>query len=62
MPLYVFECPTCHTTSEVLTRTLDYEVPLCPTCLTPTEKKMSSFHIRGPWKWYKADDYGRAGR
>ena len=61
-PIFEFECPKCHEVSEILARTLECQIPLCPSCLTPTEKKLSTYHIRGKWRWYKESDYGRAGR
>jgi len=60
MPIYEFECPKCKREEEVITKV---NVKLnCPDCDIQMRKKVSAFHIRGIWRWYKSSDYGAAGR
>jgi putative FmdB family regulatory protein len=62
MPLYEFVCPQCQTKSEIITKSLEFQTPTCPKCLAPTKRILSPALIKGPFRWYKSTDYGRAGR
>jgi putative FmdB family regulatory protein len=60
MPLYEYECTTCHKHTEKIQKFSDPEITICPHCGGPLERVLSapavSFKGHG---WY-ADGYGNA--
>jgi putative FmdB family regulatory protein len=60
MPLYEYECTTCHKHTEKIQKLSDPEITICPHCGGPLERVLSapavSFKGHG---WY-ADGYGNA--
>jgi putative FmdB family regulatory protein len=60
MPLYEYECTTCHKHTEKIQKFSDPEITVCPHCGGPHERVLSapavSFKGHG---WY-ADGYGNA--
>jgi putative FmdB family regulatory protein len=60
MPLYEYECTTCHKHTEKIQKFSDPEITVCPHCGGPLERVLSapavSFKGHG---WY-ADGYGNA--
>ena len=60
MPLYEYECITCHKHTEKIQKFSDPEITICPHCGGPLERVLSapavSFKGHG---WY-ADGYGNA--
>jgi putative FmdB family regulatory protein len=60
MPLYEYECTTCHKHTEKIQKFSDPEITICPHCGGPLERVISapavSFKGHG---WY-ADGYGNA--
>ncbi|HEY1993736.1 MAG TPA: zinc ribbon domain-containing protein [Edaphobacter sp.] len=60
MPLYEYECTTCHKHTEKIQKFSDPEITVCPHCGGPLQRVLSapavSFKGHG---WY-ADGYGNA--
>jgi putative FmdB family regulatory protein len=60
MPLYEYECTTCHKHTEKIQKFSDPEITVCPHCGGPLDRVLSapavSFKGHG---WY-ADGYGNA--
>jgi putative FmdB family regulatory protein len=59
MPLYEYECQSCHLRFERIQKFSDPLVSTCPTCGGPVQKLLSTsaFHLKGSG-WY-ATDYRR---
>lgn len=49
MPIFDYECPTCHTKIEVLQRSTDEEKKECPNCSSLMKKQIghSNFQLKG---------------
>ena len=60
MPLYEYECTTCHRRTEKIQKFSDAELPICPHCGGPLERTITApaFQFAGGG-WYK-DGYGNA--
>jgi len=60
MPIYVWQCKDCGHEQEVIQKLLD-PVPVCPTCRTPMEKKLTvaGFRLKGDG-WYVTDFKGKS--
>ena len=60
MPLYEYECTTCHRRTEKIQKFSDAELTICPHCSGPLERTITapSFQFAGGG-WYK-DGYGSA--
>ena len=59
MPLYEYECDSCHNEIELIQKVDDEPVEECPHCHEHSLKKkpsLNSFHLKGGG-WYK-DGYG----
>lgn len=57
MPIYEYECVSCHHTMEVLQKISDTPLSDCPACNTPELKKKVSaagFRLKGSG-WYETD-------
>ncbi len=61
MPLYEYECQSCHRRLEIIRKFSDPPLEVCPHCGGRLEKLISSpaFHLKGSG-WY-ATDYARKG-
>jgi putative FmdB family regulatory protein len=61
MPLYEYECQSCHRRLEKIQKFSDPPLEVCPHCGGRLEKMISSpaFHLKGSG-WY-ATDYARKG-
>jgi putative FmdB family regulatory protein len=61
MPIYEYECVSCHHHFENFQRSKSDEVTDCPKCGSDIERKMSltSFSLKGGG-WYK-DGYAKSG-
>ena len=60
MPLYEYECSTCHKRTEKIQKFSDPEITICPHCGGPLERTITApaFQFAGGG-WYK-DGYGNA--
>jgi putative FmdB family regulatory protein len=60
MPLYEYECSTCHRRTEKIQKYSDAELTVCPHCGGPLERTITApaFQFAGGG-WYK-DGYGSA--
>ena len=60
MPLYEYECATCHKRTEKIQKFSDPEITICPHCGGPLERTITApaFQFAGGG-WYK-DGYGNA--
>jgi putative FmdB family regulatory protein len=60
MPLYEYECTTCHRRTEKIMKYSDAELTICPHCGGPLERTITApaFQFAGGG-WYK-DGYGNA--
>jgi putative FmdB family regulatory protein len=60
MPLYEYECKTCHKRTEKIQKFSDAEITICPHCGGPLERTITApaVHFAGGG-WYK-DGYGSA--
>jgi len=60
MPLYEYECATCHKRTEKIQKFSDPEITICPLCGGPLERTITApaFQFSGGG-WYK-DGYGNA--
>ena len=60
MPLYEYECTTCHKHTEKIQKFSDPEITICPHCGGPLQRVISApaFALKGGG-WY-ADGYGSA--
>ena len=60
MPLYEYECATCHKRTEKIQKFSDAEITICPHCGGPLERTITApaFQFAGGG-WYK-DGYGNA--
>jgi putative FmdB family regulatory protein len=60
MPLYEYECTTCHRRTEKIQKFSDPELTICPHCGGPLERTITApaFQFAGGG-WYK-DGYGNA--
>jgi putative FmdB family regulatory protein len=60
MPLYEYECKTCHKRTEKIQKFSDPEITVCPYCAGELERTITapSFQFAGGG-WYK-DGYGSA--
>ena len=60
MPLYEYECTTCHRRTEKIQKFSDAELTICPHCGGPLERTITApaFQFAGGG-WYK-DGYGNA--
>jgi putative FmdB family regulatory protein len=60
MPLYEYECTTCHRRTEKIQKYSDAELTVCPHCGGPLERTITApaFQFAGGG-WYK-DGYGSA--
>jgi putative FmdB family regulatory protein len=60
MPLYEYECSTCHRRTEKIQKYSDAELTICPHCGGPLERTITApaFQFAGGG-WYK-DGYGSA--
>jgi len=60
MPLYEYECTTCHRRTEKIQKYSDAELTICPHCGGPLERTITApaFQFSGGG-WYK-DGYGNA--
>jgi putative FmdB family regulatory protein len=60
MPLYEYECATCHKRTEKIQKFSDPEITICPLCGGPLERTITApaFQFAGGG-WYK-DGYGNA--
>ena len=56
MPIYEYQCASCHKVHEVLQKFSDAPLAACPECDSPVEKlmSMSSFALKGTG-WYTTD-------
>src|SRR6185295_10528101 len=61
MPLYEYECQSCHRRLEIIRKFSDPPLEVCPHCGGRLEKMISSpaFHLKGSG-WY-ATDYAKKG-
>jgi len=61
MPLYEYECQSCHRRLEIIRKFSDPPLEVCPHCGGRLDKLISSpaFHLKGSG-WY-ATDYARKG-
>lgn len=57
MPVYEYECQSCHEITEIWQGISDAPLPSCPTCSNPVKKiiSQSTFALKGKG-WY-ADGY-----
>jgi putative FmdB family regulatory protein len=60
MPLYEYECTSCHKRTEKIQKFSDPEITVCPYCAGPLERVLSApaFSFNGGG-WF-ADGYGNA--
>jgi len=60
MPLYEYECATCHKRTEKIQKFSDPEITICPHCGGPLDRTITApaFQFAGGG-WYK-DGYGNA--
>jgi putative FmdB family regulatory protein len=60
MPLYEYECTSCHRRTEKIQKFSDAELTICPYCSGPLERTITAaaFSFQGGG-WYK-DGYGSA--
>jgi len=56
MPLYEYECQSCHSHHEFMQKFSDEPMSTCPSCQGPLKKLMSlaSFSLKGSG-WYSTD-------
>jgi putative FmdB family regulatory protein len=59
MPLYEYECDTCHHRFEVIQRYADALIATCPKCGGPVQKLMSSPAIQFKGSGFYITDYAR---
>jgi putative FmdB family regulatory protein len=60
MPLYEYECTTCHKHTEKIQKFSDPEITLCPHCGGPLERVISAPAIAFKGGGWYADGYGNA--
>ncbi|MFL6231721.1 MAG: FmdB family zinc ribbon protein [Thermoanaerobaculia bacterium] len=62
MPIYEYECLSCHKRTEVLQRMNDAPLAACPSCGAEVKKLISapSFQLKGSG-WYATDYGGKKG-
>ena len=60
MPLYEYECATCHRHTEKIQKFSDPEITICPHCGGPLERVLSAPAISFKGGGWFADGYGNA--
>jgi putative FmdB family regulatory protein len=60
MPLYEYECTTCHKHTEKIQKFSDPEITICPHCGGPLERVISAPAIAFKGGGWYADGYGNA--
>ena len=60
MPLYEYECTTCHKRTEKIQKFSDPEITVCPKCGGPLERVLSAPAISFKGGGWYADGYGNA--
>ena len=60
MPLYEYECTTCHKHTEKIQKFSDPEITICPHCGGPLERVLSAPAIAFKGGGWYADGYGNA--
>jgi putative FmdB family regulatory protein len=60
MPLYEYECTTCHKHTEKIQKFSDPEITICPHCGGPLERVISAPAISFKGGGWYADGYGNA--
>jgi putative FmdB family regulatory protein len=60
MPLYEYECSTCHRRTEKIQKFSDPEITVCPHCTGPLERVLSAPAIAFKGGGWYADGYGNA--
>ncbi len=60
MPLYEYECTTCHKRTEKIQKFSDPEITICPHCGGPLERVISAPAISFKGGGWYADGYGNA--
>jgi len=60
MPLYEYECTTCHKRTEKIQKFSDPEITICPQCGGPLERVISAPAIAFKGGGWYADGYGNA--
>src|SRR5580692_11448990 len=60
MPLYEYECTTCHKHTEKIQKFSDPEITVCPHCGGPLERVISAPAISFKGGGWYADGYGNA--
>jgi putative FmdB family regulatory protein len=60
MPLYEYECTTCHKHTEKIQKFSDPEITVCPFCSGPLERVLSAPAISFKGGGWYADGYGNA--
>jgi putative FmdB family regulatory protein len=60
MPLYEYECTTCHKHTEKIQKFSDPEITVCPHCGGPLERVLSAPAISFKGHGWYADGYGNA--
>jgi putative FmdB family regulatory protein len=60
MPLYEYECTTCHKHTEKIQKFSDPEITICPHCGGPLERVLSAPAVSFKGGGWYADGYGNA--
>jgi putative FmdB family regulatory protein len=60
MPLYEYECTTCHKHTEKIQKFSDPEITVCPHCGGPLERVLSAPAVSFKGGGWYADGYGNA--
>jgi putative FmdB family regulatory protein len=60
MPLYEYECTTCHKHTEKIQKFSDPEITICPHCGGPLERVISAPAVSFKGGGWYADGYGNA--
>jgi putative FmdB family regulatory protein len=60
MPLYEYECTSCHKRTEKIQKFSDPEITVCPFCGGPLERVLSAPAISFKGGGWYADGYGNA--
>jgi len=60
MPLYEYECTTCHRHTEKIQKFSDPEITICPHCGGPLERVLSAPAVSFKGGGWFADGYGNA--
>ena len=60
MPLYEYECATCHKRTEKIQKFSDPEITICPHCGGPLERVLSAPAVSFKGGGWFADGYGNA--